>query len=1026
MKSSKHLKCVPLIAFIFACSVMNAVAQQSVSGIVTDAQTGDPLPGVNILVVGTTTGAATDNKGHYSVKVSSLQDTLRFSYIGYQTKTVPINRRTEIDVVLQPTIYSGNQLVVVGYGTEKKGTITGSISTVQGKKISSVPVANVSNTFAGRIPGVIANNRSGEPGYDGSSILIRGQSTLNNNSPLIVVNGVPAALGGLDRIDPDNIKSISVLKGESAAIYGARAANGVILVTTKHGQPSEVQVTYHFNEGFSMPTRLPKMANSATYAQIRNEIKYYQNPDGGLNQLFSKNEIKKFRNGSDPLNYPNTNWLAAALRLYAPQNRQNLTISGGSEKVQYYTSLGYLYQGSIYNDGVTHYNQYNIRSNVRVNATKNLMFGASINAREEKRDFPQSSAANIFRGALRAFPTVNTRYPNGKPSYGIEGNNPVIAATDAGGVNRNPQYIFDGKINASYELPWVKGLSINGFLAGDKSFNFMKSFSTPYVLYQHPRNSDSFTPIVIGATEASLYESQTNTSLITENLRLELDRSFYGVNHIKAFVGYEQSIRKQQFFSANRMHFPTPLTPDLSQGGTKPTDATNAGNSSKETHRDFIGRARYTFKDRYIAEFQFRYDGSSIFPEGHRYGFFPGGSIGWRVSSEPWFSNNIIDNLKIRASYGELGNDRVDPFQYYSTYAFQNRYVIGQSTVPGVKLAKIANPNITWEVSRKLDIGINATFLNKLDIKATVFKEKRDNILTFRSNSVPALSGIVNAYNQPALLPAENIGKVNNKGIEGKIRYHSSIGSNARFYIGGNMTYAKNKIIYMDEAPGTLPYQSKTGRPIGSRLLYKAIGIFKNEKELSAYPHVAGAQPGDLKYLDYNKDGKITADDRVRVPTTDIPQIQYGINLGGSWRNFSLAILFEGQARVSQYILPEVGTIGNAPIYWSKNRWTPNHKNGTYPRITDRSSNAISGGGFSSTFWLRNSAFLRLKNLKLSYQISPKVLPGINWDGATVYVSGFNLFTITPAKGFDPEGSSGNGEFYPQQKIYNIGFKLKF
>lgn len=1025
MKSSGYLKNLALTVLILTLPAVKAFAQQTISGTVTDAEKGKPLIGVNILVKGTTSGTTTDNKGHYQLDVTSLQDTLIFSFVGYKTQKVPISGRTTINIALKPQALVGKELVVVGYGKQEKKMVTGSISTVQGKTVDKAPAVNITNSLAGKIPGVIVNSHSGEPGYDGSSILIRGQSTLNNSNPLIVVNGVPSALGSLGRLDPNNIKNISVLKGAAAAIYGARAANGVILVKTKEGHKGEIQVTYSFNQGFATPTMLPEMADAATYARIRNEIAYYQSSDGGLNQIFTKSEIKKFKTGSDPLNYPNTDWVDLLLRSYAPQSRQSLSISGGSENVQFYVSGGYLSQGAIYENSVTHYNQYNISADVNIDINEHLNLGVVLRGRKEDRVYPISSASSIFSGAMRAFPTINAFYSNGLASYGIEGNNPIVKAAGAGGKSSNPKYVFNGKIRGSYELPFVDGLTISGYLAVDKVFNHTESFTVPYKLYQHARNSNNFEPVLIGVEEAQKYENQSNSSLITESIRLKWEKQINSIHHIEAFVGFEQSIEESDYFSATRTHFPTVQTPELSQGGNQPIHSKNAGGSSRFTRRSFMGRISYNYEGKYLAKLQFRYDGSSIFPEGEQYGFFPSGSVGWRISEEPWFPDNIITNLKIKASHGLLGNDRVAAFQYASTYIFGGGYVIGQNLTPTILLSQLGNPNITWEVAYKTDIGLNVTLFNKLDIEVTAWQDRRENILTFRNASIPALTGIVNPYGSSKLVPAVNIGKVTSRGIEAKIHYQDFVGD-VMFQIGGNFTFAKSEIIYMDEAPGILPWQSKTGRPLGSRLLYKAIGIFNNEQELKSYPHVEGAQPGDLKYLDYNEDGEITAADRVRVGTTDIPQIQYGINLGVNWNDFSLSAYLLGQARVSQYILPMVGTVGNAPKYWAKNRWSPNNKDGTYPRITTRANNAISGGLYSNTFWLRNSAFLRLKNVKITYNISPEILPDLNWDGASVYVSGYNLLTITPAKGFDPAGDSGNGYFYPTQTIYNVGFTVNF
>ncbi|MEL7834778.1 TonB-dependent receptor [Fodinibius sp. Rm-B-1B1-1] len=1028
MKLRYTLRILFILVFVTGYSIAEA-QNNTVSGTVTDVETGEVLPGVNISVQGTKAGTSTDRDGQYELTIDDLEGTLVFSFIGYKQKQVPIDGQTTIDVELNPTTISGGDIVVVGYGTQEEATVTGSVSSVQGADLEKTPTANLSNTFAGRTPGIIANSRSGEPGYDGSTLRIRGSATLNNNDPLIVVDGVPSQIGGLDRLDPSNIESVSVLKDASAAIYGSRAANGVILVTTKRGQEGDIQAEYSFNQGFSMPTRVPEMANSAEYATIANEISYYNNPNGGLNQRYTAEEIELFRSGSDPLNYPNTDWLEETLKPVTMQNRHNLAVSGGNENVQYRVSAGFLNQDGLYENGVTNYKQYNVRSNVDAEVNDNLDLGLTLSGRQEDRIYPQSPASSIFRSAYRAYPTVNAYYPeNDLPSYGIEGSNPVMMVTDAGGTTKNPSYVLNGKLNGTYELPFVDGIYLDGFLSADKEFNINKSFAKPYTIYQYEEQSGDFNEEIVGGSSPNLTESQDNTSLVTANIKLNFEQEIAGYHNIEGFVGYEQSIYETDNFSATRLNFPTSVLPELSQGGSAAEDASNEGSSYRETRRNYLGRLSYNYQSKYMMELQFRYDGSSIFPEGQRYGFFPSVSAGWRISSEPWFSENVsfVDDLKIRASYGEVGSDRVPAFQYFNNYTLDNRYATGQSIKTSAYLTKLENSNITWEVSRKADIAIEAVLFENLTFETTVFHEKRENILTSRSGSIPQVTGIVNPYDSEPLVPDENIGEVENQGIEGQVQYEGGFSNEFQYTIGGNITYARNKVIFMDEAPNTLDYQSQTGKPLGSQLLYRAIGIFEDEEALENYPHVSGAQPGDLIYEDYDGDGEITADDRVRVDRSDSPEIIYGFNVGANWKNFDLSVLFQGQARVAQYILPESGDVGNFPNYWAENRWRPNDHSGTYPRVTTRASSSISGGNYPSTFWLRNSAFLRLKNVELGYNISPDLLPGVNWRGGRVYISGYNLLTFTPAKGFDPEGSSGSGQFYPQQRIFNVGFSLKF
>lgn len=1019
---------VALLAIVIMFSMSYAYGQnakKNVKGIVTDSK-GNVLSGVSVMEKSINNASVTDLNGNYNISVKNGSSILVFSYLGYLTQEVSVGNLTSINIKLEDNLKSLNEVVVVGYGTQKKVTLTGSVSEVKGADLVKSPQPNLSNSLAGRFSGLIANNRSGEPGYDGSSISIRGFATTGNNDVLVVVDGVPGQIGGLSRLDPNDIESISVLKDASAAIYGNRAANGVILVTTKRGKLGKPSVSYSFNQGFSSPTRLPKMADAATYAAIANEIDYYNNPNGGLNQIYSEADIQKFKDGSDPINFPNTDWQAASLKNQALQNQHSLGVRGGSENVKYYFSLGTIFQDGLYKNSATKYNQYNFRGNVDADITDRFKIGLSLAGRSEDRIFSTSGAGNNFRSIYRAYPTVVAIYPNGLPSSGIENNNPVLLGTDIGGTNINPTQFFNGILRASYKIPYVKGLSIDGFYAADRSFNFNKSFSTPYNLYNYNKATNSYSKVIVGgsAGSATLFQQQQNTSLNTANIKLNFVKQF-NKHHVDAFVGYEQSANRQETFWASRLNFPSAQTPELSQGGAAATDRNNAGSSYNFTRRSYLSKIAYNFDEKYLAEVQLRVDGSSIFPTGKQYGYFPSVSAGWRISQEKWFKPiKFIDDLKLRASFGSLGNDNVRQFQYYNNYSFNNSYVLGGQIQSGIDLIKLGNPNITWETAKKTDIGLNATFLRDFNIELIYFKQDRSNILAFRNASIPAVSGIVNPYGGDPLVPAENIGKVNSRGVEGTIGYQHH--GDFNFGISANTTYAKSKVIFIDEAPGTLSYQRQTGQPLNTYLLYNSIGIFRSQSQLDNTPHVPGSKVGDLIYQDYNKDGVINADDQIRTAYGNTPLLTYGLVLNSGFKNFDLSLVLAGQSMVSQYVLPESGQVGNFYSSWADNRTSPSNPNGSYPIVSTRASSAISGGLYNSTFWLNNSTFLRLKNVELGYTLPKNLLSKINIQGIRVYASAFNLFTLTKVKDYDPEGNNNSGQFYPQQKIINLGLNVKF
>jgi TonB-linked SusC/RagA family outer membrane protein len=1000
------------------------LAQQLVSGRV--VSNGIAIPGATVQVKGSSLSVQTDQEGRFSIQAPA-NGVLIITHVGNKTQELSINGQTELSITLETDNQNLGEVVVVGYNSQKKGNLTGSVSVVKGGDLVKSPQPNVSNSLAGRFSGLVINNRSGEPGYDGSSFTIRGLATTGNNDVLIVVDGVPGQIGGLERLNPNDIESVTVLKDASAAIYGSRAANGAILITTKRGRTGKPSISVSYNQGFSSPTRLPKMADAATYAQINNEIDFYNNPAGGMNQRYSEAELELFRNGSDPLNYPNTDWAKATLQKTALQSQTNISLAGGTENLNYYVSAGYLNQEGLYKNTATNYKQYSFRSNIDASITKQFKVGLYLSGRQEDRVFPIAGAGDIFRSIYRAYATLPSIYPNGLPSIGIEGNNPIMMATDIGGLTKNPTQVFNGILKGSYAFENIKGLSIDGFVAIDKSWSFNKSFSKPYTLFSYNKSDDSYSQRIVGGASgaATLNQRQTNQTQITTHLKLNYQRLF-GDHSISAFVAVEQSKLAREEFGGSRINFPTTQTPELSQGGTAATDRDNFGSSFAFTRRSYIGKLAYNFQEKYLLDLQARVDGSSTFPKGSQYGFFPSLSAAWRVSKENWFpQNNILNDLKLRASYGVLGNDNVSQFQYFNNYSFANNYVSGTSITPGLDLTKLANPNITWEEAEKMDIGIDGMLFNSLTFEFIYFQQKRSNILATRNASIPFVTGIVNPFGAASLVPSENIGRVNNAGFEATLGYSKRRGD-FRYGITGNFTYAKSEIIFIDEAPGVLDYQQQTGRPLNTYLLYKSIGIFRNQEDINKFPHLTGAQPGDLIYADINNDGVINADDQIRTDFGNIPEITYGAVLNFGYKNFDLNMVFAGQSRVSQYVLPESGTIGNFYSSWADNRWSPTNTNGSFPRVDTRASSSVNGGLYSNTFWLNDASFLRMKNVELGYNLTGNWMNGLKIQSARLYLNAFNLFTITKVKDYDPEGSQQSGQFYPQQRIINLGAQISF
>lgn len=1003
----------------------------AINGKVVDS-VGVPLAGASVKIKGTNIGVTTNTNGEFTINARDA-DILVISFVGYRTVEAVVNSNVIMLIRLLPVEEKLDDFVVVAYGKQKKETLAGAISTLKGDAVGKSPQPNIGTALAGRMAGLTVINRSGSPGAENLTILIRGQATTGNNSPLIVIDGIATMQGSLERLNPIDIESISVLKDASAALYGAQAANGVILVTTKRGNTGKPVFDYSFNQGFVGLTIVPEMSSSAAYVEMLNEASYYSNPARGLFQRYSADDIQKFRNGDDPVNYPNTNWMDAVLKKYSRQSQHFLSVRGGGENVRYSVSAGYIKQGSIYKGGISDYNQYNLRSNLDIQVNERFKINFDVSGRQEDRvnpsGWPDAGRAGIFKVLYRTYPFVPVTWPNGTYSSGVgDSRNPVLMVSDAAGENARKFNAINGTLRANYNIPFVEGLSIDGFLSIDQNFNFVKSFAKSWTTYNYNKLTNVYTARPGGATAPNLTETHANQRDITANVKLNYNRHI-GNHDIAAFASFEQNQSKYFYFNAARQNFIQTQLQELTFGGAAAADATNGSNSSETARQNYFTKLSYNYKTRYLAEFQLGYNGSTTFPRQNRFGVFPGILLGWRVSEEQWFKNDFITNLKLRGSYGKLGNDKVSLFQFYDNFSLNTTsFVAGQTNATIINYSKVANPAITWEVARKTDFGIEATLLKRINLELDYFRENRSNILGTRLNTLPQLSGI-----SGSLIPSENLYETKNAGIEVQANYAKNFGV-LRLSVGGNFTYAKNEIVFADEFSIIPAYQLQKGKPIsamsGSYLMYEAVGIFKDSADLASHPHYADQTIGDIKFKDINGDGVIDSRDRVRQTDTEIPRIQYGFNLGAEWKNIELTVLFQGAAKVRNYMPEDAGDGGNYTKNWSDNRWSPSNPNGTFPRADTRSDNSPSGGiRYRNTFWLFNSSYLRLKNVELGYRLPSIWTRKIGLSATRIYVSGFNLLTFTKLKDYDPEGLEvdvASTAFFPQNKVYNIGININF
>jgi TonB-linked SusC/RagA family outer membrane protein len=996
----------------------NNVQQLIIAGRVVDSQN-SPLTGVNIVEKGTTNGVLTGADGTYSITVASSKSVLSFSFIGYESTDVIVGNQTTVNVTLKESVIGLQEVVVTGYGTQRKETLTGSIVNVAGDEIKKSPAPNVTTSLSGKLPGLTVNERSGEPGREGLDILIRGSGTLNDNTPLIIIDGVER--GQIERLNPEDIESVSVLKDASAAIYGARAANGVIIVTTKTGKVGKPVFSLSYNTAFQHPTKIPDMLDAVAYAQVYNEGDWYrQGRPANYIPFYSDQAIQKFRDGSDPILYPNTDWMGEVLKPYSLQERASFSVNGGTEAVRYLVSFASLHQGSDFKHMPTSYTQYNMRVKVDANLNKNLSIGANLNAIINDRKYTHINNGTNFINILTANPTLPAVYPNGLFAPGRFGESPLLL--DQRGYNRYDDTPLFSTFTASYKIPFIKGLKVDASFNYDLRNQFQKIFQLPYYYYEYNVVTKEYDKKQgTGAKTVELTDIYSKWTTILYNFRITYENTF-GNHHMMAMVGQEQQKNKYTWASAYRKNFVSPAIDQINVGSTAPEDKDNGGSASEGAYNNFFGRLNYDYKSKYLVEFLFRYDGSQIFPEGKRYGFFPGVSLGWRLSEEKFFQAALpdVDQLKLRFSYGQIGNDRVGAYQYLQSYSFGNNYVFGGSDVPGIYANTMPNPNITWEVSKKTDFGLETSlWKGLLGMEFTYFIEKRSNILVARNLSIPAILGFSG-------LPDENIGKVNNHGFELILRHRNNI-NKLNYTVEGNIAFARSKIIFMDETPQAELYQNQTGHTIGSALYYQTDGIFHTSEELAAYPHQSGTQVGDLKIVDVNDDKVIDSKDQIRFDKSSTPEIVFGLNMGLQYQNFDLTLFFQGQTNAYTYdgdLTYGFASLGNANFTNAcvdrvKDHWTVDNQNGTMPR-----ADAFQPG--STTFFLFDATFVRLKSLELGYSL-PKGIPSkIGLEDIRVYVSGYNLLTwAKEIKWADPE-SSGGYLYYPQQRIINLGINVKF
>lgn len=1035
----QKLRLISVLVLLCAIFPVAAFAQSRVSGRVSDVN-GNPLPGVGVLVENTKTGTTTDADGSYSIVIPTGGERLMFSMLGMNDLSVEISGRSKIDVTLHDSSNFLDEVVVVGYGMQKKAHMTGSVVSVSSRELNKVPVSNISQSLVGKLPGIITRQPQGLPGSDAVDILVRGYSSYNDNGKvLVLVDGVER---DMNMVNPADVESVSVLKDAAAcAVYGMKGANGVILVTTKRGHKGTMNVSYSGKVVLSTPTALPKMMNGTQYMQYYNLGRQLD----GNPAFFTDDEIAATYNGDPTDGFENTDWTAPMYKT-TTMHQHALSVSGGSQNARYFISGGYQNQNGIAK-GLKN-DKTNFRSNVDVNPAKGL--DISLNIGGFVQDYHQPGSLGFDNGnvtgsypmgLLYALPFVPKEYMGKPTSARRNGDNAVLNA-EYGAEHSGFRDIRTIKIETSgkieYELPFLKGLKASMFYSWDWNNIAYKTFSYGYKVtaYQFATKDykEKMSTGLLPDGNLSLTDIKRQQTILRPQIYYSGN---FGKHSVSALVLYELNRYNSTAMSAERTKFALLDLPELNLGleGT----AKNKGNTEKSAYAGYVGRFNYSYDEKYLAEVALRYDGSYLFAKDNRWGFFPSLSLGWVMSKEQFFKDALpkIDYFKLRGSIGEVGNDNVSPFLYRKNYGFHAGYVAIGGNAQNTLYNTVSYPmaELTWERVRSTDFGfeLNA-WKGLLGVEFDVFYKYTYNILNNISGSYPGSLG--------GHIPTrENSGEFDNRGFELSLRHANRVG-NFNYRITGNLSYAHNKILKRKQSANILPWQSVIGSSIGEYWGYLTDGLYQSEEELANAPTFTGVTPriGDIKYIDYNGDGKISQDDMVKIGRGISPEMMFALQFDADWKGFDFSMMFQGAALCDKQLLgawangvidagpltrPWYGNYDNAPLYLMENSWRPDNTDAEYPRLS--ASGASHTHNYrASDFWKRNGAYLRLKNVTLGYTLPTTLTRKINLQNVRLYFSASNLLTLTEFKYLDPESPNAVTGYYPQQRTFAFGIDLTF
>lgn len=1013
----------------------------TITGTVTDEK-GESLVGASVVLEGSTKGALTDLDGKYSLALTDTDKNgkLKFSFVGHETQIISINGRTQIDVVLT----SGKALtevVVVGYGTQKRLNMTGSVASLNTKELNRVPVDNLNNMLGGRLAGVITRQQSGVPGDNAAKFFIRGRSSPSGSGqPLLIVDGVERAF---DNLDPNEVETISILKDASAAVYGVRAANGVVLVTTKRGKDNQnLNINFTSTYSISTNTAFPEYPDGVGYATWHNKARALDD----LPQDYSAEDIEKIRTNDPNSVLGNTPWTKMIFEKYAPQSYQNLNISGGNSKLRFFTNLAYLKQGGIIKD--VGFNRTNIRSNIEYQLNPNIQMSLNLAGRLENRNQPGTSPGaqditinnykNIIFYSILARPTTKPTLPDGTD---LGWGNPFVARDKSGFFDRKNN-ILQSTASIQAQIPQIKGLNLKGSFSYDYENGLSKWFILPNRLatWEYGRRElvyfDRLMPKDVGSNKNELHQQFSDYIRSTVQASADYNNTF-GNHQVSGLLLFEEQSTKTSNFGVGGQDLPLTSLPDLNYATTYINNS-SFGSRGQRGLRGIVSRMGYSFKNRYLAELTARMDWSTRFPKANRRGIFPAASIGWNIAEEDFFKQRVkfVDNLKLRGSVGLMGSDAVADFIYLKTFglASQPQLVLGDNAYLDVLTRAVPNYNLTWEKTTTYNGGFDMElFKSKLSVEFDYFyKVTRDILQGVAGLYPPSVGG-----NFPS---TQNAGVMDAKGFELVIKHNNAVNKDFRYQISGNVSLARNRYVQTNESANVPSWQRRTGQPFGAILGWVSDGLYQNEEEIAKGPiSFAGVLPGYIRYKDLNGDGVINAADRTWIGRSPIPELMGGFNFSVSYKNLTFGAFFQGAARTDFMLTGEYleagfsdGTFFTQPFKWGantpyfilNNTWQKEGDQTEFPRL---STLTPTNNNITSDFWKRDAAYLRLKTAEISYTIPLRLRGNAgSVSNLVVYASGTNLLTFSGLKYLDPEGPTVSNGFYPQQRVFNLGVNLTF